>query len=154
MVTVLAHLWARLLESSAEIRSAILLQRSYRSYLKRTGRGDIAERTHGAKAERSERLAGKKSLQQDVPAAMIEEGVGPIGECLTAFIEYPLDGGYCVVCTGEKTVAWWCEKWPHLRLLTSVGTAGCDRSFFVCFLRENIYTSRLIMDVVCPIKFS
>ncbi|CAM9092397.1 unnamed protein product, partial [Ascophyllum nodosum] len=58
VVTVLAHLWARLLESSAEIRSAILLQRSYRSYLRRTGRGDIAERTHGAKTERRERLAG------------------------------------------------------------------------------------------------
>ena len=101
MITVVAHLWARLLESSAEIRSAILLQRSYRSYLKRTGRGDTAERTHGAKAEKNERLAGKKSLQHDVPAAMIEEGGGPVGECLTAFIDYPLDRGCCVVCTCE-----------------------------------------------------
>ncbi|CAM9092833.1 unnamed protein product [Ascophyllum nodosum] len=79
VVTVLAHLWARLLKSSTEIRSAILLQRSYRSYLRRTGRGDIAERTHGAKTERRERLAGNKSLQQDVPAAMIEEEGGPVG---------------------------------------------------------------------------
>ena len=101
MVTVLAHLWARLLKSSTEIRSAILLQRSYRSYLRRTGRGDIAERTHGAKTERRERLAGNKSLQQDVPAAMIEEEGGPVGECLTAFIEYSLDGGCCVVCSCE-----------------------------------------------------
>ena len=104
VVTVLAYLWARLLESSAEIRSAILLQRSYRSYLKRTGRGDIAELTDGAKTKRRERLAGKDSVQQNVSAAaaaMIKEGCRPIGEGIKALKEYPLVGQCYVVYSCE-----------------------------------------------------
>ena len=95
MVTVLAYLWARLLESSAEICSAILLQRSYRSYLKRTGKGDITERIHGAKTKRRERLAGKNFLQQSAStaaAAMIKKGCRPIGEGVKELKEYALFG--------------------------------------------------------------
>lgn len=51
IITVVAHLCARLLESSAEIRSTIQLQRVYRSYLERTGRGDLVARARAAKAK-------------------------------------------------------------------------------------------------------
>lgn len=53
---MLAHLCARLLESSAEIRSAILVQRSYRSYVQRTERA---------------RTGKKEAVRATEPAAMV-----------------------------------------------------------------------------------
>ena len=84
VVTILAHLWARLLESSAEIRSAILLQRSYRSYLKRVGRGDITGRARGIKAKEGDKSAPENSLRRDVSVAAtvveVEAVCRPVGE--------------------------------------------------------------------------
>ena len=84
VVTILAHLWARLLESSAETRSAILLQRSYRSYLKRVGRGDITGRARGIKAKEGDKSAPENSLRRDVSVAAtvveVEAVCRPVGE--------------------------------------------------------------------------
>ncbi|CAN0430431.1 unnamed protein product, partial [Discosporangium mesarthrocarpum] len=44
IITVLAHLCARLLESSAEIRETVRLQRAFRAHLRATGRGNIVDR--------------------------------------------------------------------------------------------------------------
>lgn len=65
IITVVAHLCARLLESSAEIRSTILVQRSYRTYLERTGRGDLVERARAAKAEARARAAAANAAARE-----------------------------------------------------------------------------------------
>lgn len=58
---MVAHLCARLLESSAEIRSTILIQRVYRSFLQRTGRGDLVERARAAKARARSKAAAERA---------------------------------------------------------------------------------------------
>lgn len=58
---MVAHLCARLLESSAEIRSTILVQRVYRSFLQRTGRGDLVERARAAKARARAKAAADRA---------------------------------------------------------------------------------------------
>ena len=75
----MAHLCARLLESSAEIRSTILLQRSYRAYLERTGRGDLVERAREAKARARAKAASDRAAAvaaAAAAAAMGEDGNG------------------------------------------------------------------------------
>lgn len=68
IITVVAHLCARLLESSAEIRSTILVQRVYRSFLERTGRGDLVARARAAKAKARAKAAAARA------AMMIQSG--------------------------------------------------------------------------------
>ena len=66
---MVAHLCARLLESSAEIRSTILVQRVYRSFLERTGRGDLVERARAAKARARAKAAAARAATRAAAAA-------------------------------------------------------------------------------------
>lgn len=75
IITVVAHLCARLLESSAEIRSTIQLQRVFRSFLERTGRGDLVERARAAKAEARARAAANRAA---AAAAAVVGGHGVV----------------------------------------------------------------------------
>lgn len=68
---MVAHLCSRLLESSAEIRSTILVQRSYRAYLERTGRGDFVERARAAKAKARAKAAADRAK------ALLRQGLLP-----------------------------------------------------------------------------
>lgn len=72
---MVTHLCARLLESSAEIRSTILVQRVYRSFLERTGRGDLVERARAAKARARSKAAAERAA---AAAALARAGDGAV----------------------------------------------------------------------------
>ena len=74
---MVAHLCARLLESSAEIRSTILVQRVYRSFLERTGRGDLVERARAAKARARAQAAADRAASRSAAAAAAVDGAVP-----------------------------------------------------------------------------
>lgn len=80
VITVVAHLCARLLESSSESRAAIRIQRAYRAYRMPTGRGSPGYRERASSAVLAQEdgvqdagVAGPGSPAMS-PLASVQEG--------------------------------------------------------------------------------